>query len=324
MKTTFFCKQINNPFEDPSVYVRLRCQRHTFLFDCGDISALQPAEILKITTIFVTHMHIDHFIGFDLILRLALGRDMPLTIYGPEGIIHAVESKLKGFTWNLIKEYPIKIEVFEITENSMSHASFYAESGFEKIQRPDLPFKSTIYNEDGITVNAEIFDHGIPVAGYSISEESHININKDELLRRGFETGPWLTGFKKAIRNGINDYKVTHCGKTYTKDDLNSLVMITEGQKISYITDIAPTDKNISRAIELARNSDILYIEAFFLKEDHERAFKRNHLTTAHAGYIAKAAGAKHIELIHISPKYTGLYSKAESEVLEMLEESKE
>ncbi|QWR77573.1 ribonuclease Z [Candidatus Magnetomonas plexicatena] len=322
MKTTFFCKQINNPFEDPAVYVRLRCLRHTFLFDCGDISALEPAEILKIATIFVTHMHIDHFIGFDLILRLVLGRDMPLTIYGPLGIIHAVENKLKGFTWNLIKDYPIKIEVFEITENSMSHAGFYAESGFEKIVKPELPFNRTIYNEDGITVNAEIFDHGIPVAGYSLSEESHININKDELLRRGFETGPWLTGFKKAIRNNSNDFTVTLNGKTYTKDDLSSLVMITEGQRVSYITDIAPTDENISKAIELSRDSDILYIEAFFLKEDHERALKRKHLTTAHTGHIAKAAGAKHIELIHISPKYTALYTKAESEVLEALEAS--
>lgn len=127
---------------------------------------------------------------------------------------------------------------------------------------------------------------------------------------------------QKAIRNNSNDFTVTLNGKTYTKDDLSSLVMITEGQRVSYITDIAPTDENISKAIELSRDSDILYIEAFFLKEDHERALKRKHLTTAHTGHIAKAAGAKHIELIHISPKYTALYTKAESEVLEALEAS--
>ncbi|MEO5355734.1 MAG: MBL fold metallo-hydrolase [Nitrospirae bacterium YQR-1] len=322
MKTTFFCKPVNSPFEDPAVYVRLRCQRRTFLFDCGDISALNQREILKISAVFVTHMHIDHFIGFDLILRLLLGRDTPLSIYGPMGIIHAVESKLKGFTWNVIKEYPIKIEVFEITQNSIAHAGFYAECAFEKIQMPDLPFNNTVYSEDGITVTVEIFDHGIPVAGFSLSEESHININKNELLRLGFEVGPWLNEFKKAIRNNTEDFRVTHQGKTYTLEDLNSLVMITEGQRISYITDIAPTDENIRKAVELASNSDILYIEAFFLKEDHERAVKRNHLTTSLAGLIAKTAKVKHIELIHISPKYTGLYSKVEAEVLEMLPEA--
>ncbi len=304
MNTTFFCKLLNDPFSDPSLFVRFKREKKAFLFDAGDISSLSIREYLKISHLFVTHMHIDHFIGFDQLLRCLLSRENPLHVYGPEGIIHAIEGKLHGYTWNVIKEYPLMIEVFEINNNNKSHSSFYATEGFTRIDRASEKSDPIIYSEAGFLVEASIFDHSIPVLGFNLKEGFHININKAVLTKRGLPVGPWLTEFKNAIRNETIDKTFKIEGRVFHMDELNDLALITKGQKIAYITDISPEEKNIEIAIELAENSDILFIEAFFLDKDRNRAIKRNHLTARLAGLIAKEAGVKNLELIHISPKY--------------------
>ncbi|KJJ83565.1 hypothetical protein OMAG_002574 [Candidatus Omnitrophus magneticus] len=54
--------------------------------------------------------------------------------------------------------------------------------------------------------------------------------------------------------------------------ELKDMAIITPGQKITYITDISPTNNNIEKAVALARDSHVLYIEAVFPKEnDKER-----------------------------------------------------
>lgn len=56
---------INDPFGDPGVYVDFKYRREAFLFDLGDIHLPPPRKLLKIDFIFVSHTHMDHFIGFD-------------------------------------------------------------------------------------------------------------------------------------------------------------------------------------------------------------------------------------------------------------------
>jgi ribonuclease Z len=61
---------INDPFGDPGVYVECKYRREAVLFDLGDLHLLPPRKLLKIDYIFVSHTHMDHFIGFDHLLRL--------------------------------------------------------------------------------------------------------------------------------------------------------------------------------------------------------------------------------------------------------------
>lgn len=317
MKPTFHHRLINARFEDPCLYVRMIREKRAFLFDSGLINGLDQRDMHKITDVFVTHMHIDHFIGFDTLLRTLLRRAGPLRVYGPENIIECVEGKLKGYTWNLIKEYPLKIEVSGISERNIRHASFYAESSFNRIDRDMTPFNGIVLKESYITVKAACLSHGIPALGFSMEEDFHINIDKTKLNKMGLPVGPWLNNFKKMIRAKADiDARINAGDREFSLGNLTGIATITKGQKVSYIVDISPDEDNINKAVELVRGSDALYCEAYFLHKDMERALERNHLTARIAGEIAGKAGVGKLIITHLSPKYIDNPEEVEAEAM--------
>jgi len=317
MKPTFHHRLVNSQYEDPCLFVRLLRERRAFLFDAGHIDRLSPGDLLKISDVFVTHMHIDHFVGFDTILRALLRREAPLKVYGPKDIIECVEGKLRGYTWNLIEEYPLKLEVFGITDQEISHASFYAENRFKRIDRGATAFRGSVFREPPFSVKAVTLSHGIPCLGYALEEDFHININRDALHSMGLPVGPWLSELKRMIRDQAGpDSPLTINGREYPLSDLVAVAMITSGQKVSYITDISPEEDNLNRVGELVRDSDTLYCEAYFLHEDLERAFERHHLTAKITGQIARRSGVKHLVLMHFSPRYFDHPEVIEKEVM--------
>ena len=72
MTNVFQPRLLNGIFGDPGIFVRLRWERRALLVDAGDLTGQAPADLLKVTDIFVSHAHIDHFIGFDHLLRIVL------------------------------------------------------------------------------------------------------------------------------------------------------------------------------------------------------------------------------------------------------------
>ncbi|MCE5313354.1 MAG: hypothetical protein LLF86_09415 [Nitrospiraceae bacterium] len=315
MKPTFHAATVNDPLSDPALFIRFARERRALLFDLGDISRLSAADMMKVSDVFVTHMHIDHFIGFDMLLRVLLRREAVLRVFGPLGIIDAVEGKLKGYTWNLIQQYPIRIDVYEISGSAMRRAGFYAETSFNKTDLGGAAFSGVALKEEAFTVSALELRHGIPVLAYSISEDVHININKEALESMSLPVGRWLSQFKCALRTGAPDDTVFDInGIRVRLADLRSAAVLTKGQKITYATDISPTDENIKKTTGFARGSDIFFCEAFFLHSELERALERNHLTAALAGRIAKEAGVQRLEVMHFSPKYTGLEQEIQQE----------
>ncbi len=304
MKPTFHHFPVNGIFEDPVVYLRFLRQRRAFLFDAGDVSALSSRDINKITDLFVTHTHIDHFIGFDRILRLLLRRELPLRVYGPEGIIDAVKGKLRGYAWNVISEYPLKIIVHEVIKDTIITEKFSASHWFEPVNHSEMSYKEIILKEDDIQVKVAVLEHDIPVLAFALEEDQHINIDKARLIEKGLSVGPWLSDFKEAVRKG-HWYREFHLNnRLYRTVDLMDIAIITEGQKVSYVMDVSPVEDNIEQIIELVKGSHTLYIECYFLQKDFQRAIERRHLTAEIAGRIAKDASVREIVPLHISPKY--------------------
>ena len=124
---------LNDYFGDPCVFIEDCCMKNApSFFDLGTIDALTPSEIYKISDVFVSHTHMDHFIGFDTLLRAILRREAPLHIYGPSSILPCIEGKLKGYTWNLIEEYPAEIHVHAFDGRQVTHSLFSARNRFRK------------------------------------------------------------------------------------------------------------------------------------------------------------------------------------------------
>jgi ribonuclease Z len=97
---------------------------------------------------------------------------------------------------------------------------------------------------------------------------------------------------------------------------LRSVLTVTPGQKVAYVTDAADTPANRAAIVRLAQNADLLFIEAAFAKADAALAAERAHLTTAAAGSLAREAGVRRIEPFHFSPRYSGQEARMLDEVM--------
>jgi len=319
MKPTFIHTLVNGPFEDPSLFVRIMREKRALLFDIGDIAGLSPGDMQKVTDVFVSHTHIDHFIGFDTLLRALLRRETPLRVYGPSNMADCIEGRLRGYTWNLITEYPLKIYVSSTDGNKIIRSGFKAENHFQRTEDGSSDFEGILLEEPLFTVKAVQLSHQIPCLAFSLEEEFHININKAVLSEMGLPVGPWLSQLKKTIRDQLPaETELRVSGRVYTLKELDKVTTITKGQKISYVTDVSITDDNIKKVIGLVRGSDTLYCEAYFTDEDTDRALKRFHLTSKITARIAREAGVKNLVVMHFSPKYR---DRAESPADEAMRE---
>jgi ribonuclease Z len=325
MRPSFFPRLINGPFDDPGLFIQFFLEKRAVVFDLGDIYSLSAKEILKISHVFITHTHMDHFVGFDRMLRLFLGRDQNLFMYGPKGFIKNVEARLGGYSWNLVKHYTnsLTLHITEVRRDHLLGKSYLCKNGFQPTSKAvEQPFNGILHKEPAITVFAEILDHGIPCLGFTIKERFHVNIIKDRVAELGLEIGPWLNEFKQALfTNEDRNSKFVVCfgknnlEKKFVLGDLaDQIALITPGQKVSYVVDVMYNQSNVDKMVKLAKNADQLFIEAAFLEKDKDIAQKKCHLTARQAGSIAGKAQVKQFTPFHFSPRYMGLEDLLEKE----------
>ncbi len=313
MRHFFTPKLVNSVFGDPAIFVPFSFQKRAVMFDLGDISSLTPKDILKISHIFISHTHMDHFFGFDRLLRIMLGRAKKLYLFGPKGFIKNIEGKLKGYSWNLVKNYSDKFIIYarEIRQNKIIARYYECSNRFRSEKEEDLPFSHIIHKEPSFEISAEILDHSIECLGFSMKEKFSINIITEKLKEMNLAQGAWISDFKAALYNEeLNDkefevYDIN--GKKHNvilKELAEKIAKITRGERIVYITDVGATRKNIEKIINFAKDCDQLFIETYFSDEEEKTALNKYHLTAKQAGEIAKKAEVKKMTAFHFSPRY--------------------
>lgn len=307
MKNNFIIKPINSPFEDSAFFVRNIHKKTAFLMDCGRIGNLSNSEALSIDDVFVSHTHIDHFYGFDRLLRGFIRADKKIRFFGPPGFINNVKGKIAGYTWNLIKSYTLVIEVWELFQDRFNVAVFEAKNGF-------VPYEYSVERgiidlHDGFTLDYEFFDHGTVSVGYRIKEPVHINIKQGVMEKFGYKKGPWVSELKRRLRINDKDFYLevkTESGIAPKKiSELEyELIIYSPPQDITYITDVSPTFENYKKAVNFSKDSYILFIEGMFLKEDILHAIDKKHLTLDMSKNIFNMSGSSLVHFFHFAPKY--------------------
>ena len=315
----FVPRLVNDAFGDPGLYVDFCEERRALLFDLGDLARLLPRELLRLSHVFVTHTHMDHFAGFDQLLRIILGRKAEIVIFGGPDFLDQVEHKLRAYTWNIAHRYDeLVIDARELAPaGDTRHARFSSRRRFVREACAPLPrFDDVVHDEPTFRVRARLVDHDIPCLAYAIEEKARVCIDKERLLAHGLGTGAWLRELKHAALTGIPDDTPLRVawrdrdGEHVTMRTIGALqhliLDVVPGQRVGYVTDLRYTDANVATLVQLLTGVDRLFIESVFLDEDRDHGLRKNHLTARQAGLIARQLGARAVEPFHFSPRYAG------------------
>ena len=318
MRSLFEARLVNDAFGDPALYVDFRDERRALLFDLGDISVLPPRKLMRLSHVFVTHAHMDHFAGFDHLLRVVLGRKAGVTLFGGPDFVAQVEHKLHAYTWNVVHRYDeLVLDVCEIGINDGrgQRARFSSRRGFEREACASFELPDDVLHEEmTFRVRGRFVDHDIACLSYAIEEKAHVNVGKDRVTALGLSTGSWLRELKQAVLTGAPDetpilvqWRDRHGEHAMTRQvsELSQLILdVVPGQRIGYVTDLRYTEVNLQTLSQLLADVDLLFIESVFLDEDAEHGARKNHLTARQAGEIARSVGAKAVVPFHFSPRY--------------------
>jgi len=261
----------------------------------------------------------DHFAGFDHLLRVCLGRDTGVRMYGPPAFIEQVGHKLHAYTWNLVENYAadFTVLVHELhRDEPMQRALFRSRNRFQLEELPALAMSAdVVLDDDQFRVRARPFDHhGLPCYAFAFEEHTHLNVWKNRLDELGLPTGPWLTELKQRVRAGEPDESTIEVrwrtregsrSRTFRLGELKDQVLErVAGQRVCYVTDIAGHENNRHALTAFLRDADVAYIEAVFIDDDCAHAARKAHLTASQAGRIAREAGVQLAVPFHFSTRY--------------------
>jgi ribonuclease Z len=320
MRRLFEPRLVNDAFGDPGLYVDFRDERRALLLDLGDITVLPPRKLMRLSHVFVTHTHMDHFSGFDHLLRVVLGRKSALCLIGGPGFIASVEHKLRAYTWNVVHRYEIELalDVSEIgTDGKSLRARFSSRTAFAREPLAALdPVADVLHDETTFRLRGRFVDHDVPCLAFAIEEKAHLKVDKVRLAALGLGTGPWLRELKHAVLTGApdampleltwRDASGVHAATRQVAQLRDVILDLVPGRRVGYVTDLRYTQGNVRALSELLADIDLLFIESVFLDCDRDQAARKNHLTARQAGQIARRVGAKAVVPFHFSPRYQG------------------
>jgi ribonuclease Z len=329
MRHLFEPRLVNDAFGDPGLYVDFRDERRALLFDLGDVTRLPPRKLLRITHVFVTHAHMDHFSGFDHLLRVALGRKARIALTGGPGFVAQVEHKLRAYTWNVVQRYEVAlaIDACEVgVDGSVLRARFSSRTGFEREPVPAVaPGGDVLHDETAFRVRGRFVDHGIPCLAFAVEEKAHVGVAGDRVAAAGFGPGAWLRELKHAVLTGARsdtpidvrwrDRLGEHATVRQVGELAHLVLGVARGRRIGYVTDLVWCEANVDALSALLAGVDVLYIESVFLDADADHAQRKHHLTARQAGLIARRVGAKSVVPFHHSPRYEGRAAELAAEV---------
>lgn len=244
------------------------------LFDCGEGTQYRLMQAglprTRVDGIFITHLHGDHFYGLPgLLSTLSLQeRTRPVTLVVPKGgraILEAVPGDAPG-------DLSFPLDVLEM------------EFDFES---------ATVYETDEFVVTARPLEHGDFTMGFRFEERSRTGRFDVERARAlGIPEGPAFGRLQAGESVSLADGTTVEPGQVLGPD--------RPGVSVAYVTDTRPC----SSGRVLAANVDLLYHDATFADDLHDRAVETKHSTAREAAEVARDAEVERLLLGHLSARY--------------------
>ncbi|NJC87439.1 MAG: MBL fold metallo-hydrolase [Desulfuromonas sp.] len=302
--------------DDPLLLVRIRPTGRSLLFDCGQLQHLAKRTLRSIDAVFVTHAHMDHFMGFDHVVRHTHVSPRPLDLFGPPGIATRVAHKLGSYDWNLAEEWWRTIFVHEVHKEWIERYRFAGARGFREERIGNEPrCGAEIYANEHVTVAAQLCDHGLPVLAFRLTEQEIFSIDPSRLTAEGLHPGPWLRQLKGRWKGGglggqpLDVLCVTANGPeaATVADDAalyRRLRAVRPAAGIGYVTDIGFTTANCEILREMMTEVSLLCCECTFLAADEAKARNSRHLCSSDVNRLAADLRPKVLLPMHLSKAY--------------------
>jgi len=247
--------------------------KNIWLFDCGEGTQVQfmkaRLNFTKVTRIFITHLHGDHFFGLPgfLAMRTMKKATEPLEIFGPAGIQDLLATIFKAT--QSFHSYPITV-----TDLS------------EPIIAPEA---------EEIVVYPFPIVHRVPCWGYVLKETPRPGkFSTEKAVGLGVPKSKLGTLAK-------NNPVTLENGTVINTSDC--LFPHTPGRHLVLLGDTCDP----SSVLEAGQGCDILVHETTFEAKETEIALKSGHSTTEMAGKFAAALNAKNLIITHFSARYDDL-----------------
>jgi ribonuclease Z len=250
--------------------IALKLNGELLLFDVAEGTQRQMAlahlSPMKVSSVFITHLHGDHFLGLaGLVQTMALlFRTSPLEVFCPAGEKERLENYLR------VPHYTLTFDVL-VRE---------LRPGDEVRRR-------------GYRVLTSGVDHPVPSLAYALVEDERPGrFNVAKALALGLKPGPLFSRLRSGMSVTLEN------GRVVRPEEV--LGPPRPGRKIVYSGDTRPTDL----MIEFARGADVLIHDCTLGDELMEKAQENYHSTPRGAAEVARRAGVKQLVLMHISPRY--------------------
>lgn len=295
--------------EDICIQVSADNHAGKYLVDCGIASCLSVADCQDTTVLFITHTHIDHFIGFDNLIRHQIGTKKRYIICGFQGIAAQVQHKLRGYTWNLIQKGDVVYEIREIVSDTQIMVYELDAPTWDLKQlhkNKDLP----LYENEVFRIDYCLLDHHLTSVAYLFTEKDKVSI---DLSETEFKGGKWVQQLKLAFEEEAPEKPIEIADASYFAKDLFHLLHIKKGFRLGIILDHAATFSNHDKIATLFSGADLVLIEAYYKDEDALFAEKNAHSYASKSAEIMKRCAVKQAIPVHFSRKYN------ESEIVELI-----
>jgi ribonuclease Z len=284
---------------------------NALLFDAGDNCTLDMKRLGDLEAVFITHHHVDHFIGFDRIIRANLDCDKTLHVYGPAGTIRKVYDRIKSYEYQYFPFQKIVLKVYEVLPDRLRSALLECTRRFPEPEITETAWRGPIvYDSAELSVEAVHVEHTVPCLAYALVEKKGYHPDPVKLAGGVIRAGPWVSRVLDLLRSGATpDTQVEIQGGQFALGLLaEHYFAVSGGARVAFVTDTAWSEAVQPGLLKLAHRAQRLYCDAFYAQPQSRQAITHRHMTATQAAEFARLARVEELILIHFASRYAGRY----------------